>query len=82
MKQGKLSGNGDDRDHGIHPAGGAAGPRIDHGWGDFRTWLIIVGLSVAVIVTTLIMYSIIGKHTLQNWNLGNPPTSTSFISGQ
>ena len=53
---------------------------VDHGWGDFRTWLIIIGLSVALIVTTLIMYSIIGKHTPQKWNLGTPPTAPNFIS--
>jgi hypothetical protein len=71
-----IKGNGDNvppvesHEHNSH---------VDHGWGDFKTWAIIIGLSVALVVTSLIMYTVIGKHTLKDWNLGYPATAPSIL---
>lgn len=65
------------------PSDGATGEPeavVDHGWGDFRTWAIIIGLGAALVITTLIVYAIVGKHTLHHWNLGYPPTSPGLIA--
>lgn len=61
-------------------ANGEQAAVVDHGWGDFRTWAVIIGLSAFLVITTLIMYALIGKHTLQHWNLGYPATSPGMIS--
>jgi hypothetical protein len=69
-----MSGNGSNK------ADGERGAGVDHGWGDLRTWVIIIGLSAALVITTLIIYALIGKHTLQHWNLGYPPTAPGLIA--
>ncbi len=50
-----------------------------HGWGDRRTWFIIVGLAVWLIGTTIAVFFLVGQGTLTEWNLGWPPTSPKVI---
>lgn len=80
MSQERLPGDRGNGDHENPFSGDVPESMVDHSWGDRRTWLIIVALCVFLVGTTLIMYAVIGKHTLQNWNLGSPPTAPGFIS--
>lgn len=51
-----------------------------HGFGDARTWFIIIGLAVWLIVTTVAVFFLVGQGRLTEWNLGWPPTSPKVIS--
>jgi len=51
-----------------------------HGWGDRRTWTILIGLAVWLVVSTLVILAIVGRGRLTRWNLGWPPTSPKVIT--
>ncbi|HEY3266481.1 MAG TPA: hypothetical protein VGM37_06120 [Armatimonadota bacterium] len=44
----------------------------ERGWGDFRTWAIIITLIAFLLLSGLVIFLMLGNGWAHDWNLGQP----------